>query len=172
MNSKAVYFPGQRPRAAFSLIELLVVIAIIAILAGLLLTTSGYIQEKSGNARAQGEISALSSAIENFKSDNGDYPQKGMTAADGSTADGQTGDGGDTSTKGLIQLLCPDPKNGKVYYEIPLRMLSGNKPGTGQTYKAALAASNSLVDPFGNPYHYKYPGDENRCCIAGYDCSL
>ncbi len=168
MKLKAVPSPGRNAQAAFSLIELLVVIAIIAILAGLLLTTSGFIQEKAGNARAQGEIQALTSAIENFKADNGDYPKKGMTIAGGGTVSADT-DGSDKSTKALIQLLSPDPKNGKVYYEIPVKMLSGNKPGTGQTYIEVLNASDSLVDPFGNPYHYQYEGNPNRSGVAFFD---
>ena len=60
---------------AFTLIELLVVIAIIAILAGLLLNTAGYIQKKGAMSRAETEIAALTVALENYKADNGDYPQ-------------------------------------------------------------------------------------------------
>jgi len=48
--------------SAFTLIELLVVIAIIAILAGLILNTAGYIQKKGAMSRAQAEIAALETA--------------------------------------------------------------------------------------------------------------
>ena len=64
----------HRLRGAFTLIELLVVIAIIAILAGLTLSTLGYVNKKGAESRAQSEVAALSAAIESFKLDNGFYP--------------------------------------------------------------------------------------------------
>jgi type II secretory pathway pseudopilin PulG len=60
---------------AFTLIELLVVIAIIIILAGLILTTAGYVQRKGKRARAETEIAAISAALESYKADNGIYPR-------------------------------------------------------------------------------------------------
>src|SRR5437764_6180329 len=64
---------------AFTLIELLVVIAIIIILAGLILTTSGYVQRKGARARAETEIAAMSAALESYKADNGIYPRDATT---------------------------------------------------------------------------------------------
>ena len=61
-------------KRSFTLIELLVVIAIIAILAGLILNTAGYIQQKGRTSRAEAEMAALAVALENYKADNGDYP--------------------------------------------------------------------------------------------------
>ena len=63
-----------RERAAFTLIELLVVIAIIAILAGLTLSTLGYVNRKGAESRAKAEVAALSAAIDNYKLDFGSYP--------------------------------------------------------------------------------------------------
>jgi len=60
---------------AFTLIELLVVIAIIIILAGLILSTAGYVQRKGARARAETEIAAMSAACESYKADNGIYPR-------------------------------------------------------------------------------------------------
>jgi len=128
------------PRSAFTLIEILTVIAIIAVLASLILATSGYVQERAGRARAEAEIQALSNAIEAYKLDNGDYPQ---------------GDGGPTSTNDLIDALVPAAgSGGKVYFEIPIKMFQGYRSGTD--YEAARNAANALVDPFGNPYRYYY----------------
>lgn len=61
-------------RQAFTLIELLVVMAIIAILAGLTLSTVGYVQKKGARSRAEAEVAALSAAIDSYKLDFGDYP--------------------------------------------------------------------------------------------------
>ena len=62
------------PRAGFTLIELLVVIAIIAILAGLTLSTLGYVNKKGAESRARAEVAALSAAIDSYKLDFGGYP--------------------------------------------------------------------------------------------------
>ncbi len=60
---------------AFTIIELLVVIALIIILAGLILSTVGYVQNKAARSRAETEIAAISAALENYKADNGIYPR-------------------------------------------------------------------------------------------------
>jgi general secretion pathway protein G len=61
--------------AAFSVLELLVVVAVIIILAGLILTTAGYLQSKGARSRTETEIAAISAALENYKADNGAYPR-------------------------------------------------------------------------------------------------
>ena len=89
--------PTIRPaREGFTLIELLVVIAVIAILAGLTLSTLGYVNKKGAESRAQSEVAALSAAIESFKLDNGFYP---------------------TNTASLYTNLCPVAAGRKVYFE-------------------------------------------------------
>ncbi len=84
----------------FTLIELLVVIAIIAILAGLILNTAGYIQKKGAMSRATAEIAALENALEQYKTDNGDYP-------------GGTNQPGAANNYLLTNLM---PSSGKVYF--------------------------------------------------------
>jgi prepilin-type N-terminal cleavage/methylation domain-containing protein len=61
-------------RRAFTVIELLITITIILVLAGLVLATSGYVQTKAKRSRAEGEIAAISAALENYRADNGTYP--------------------------------------------------------------------------------------------------
>ena len=53
--------------------------AIIIILAGLILATSGYVQNKGARSRAETEIAAMSAALENYKADNGIYPSEHET---------------------------------------------------------------------------------------------
>src|SRR3954466_11811924 len=68
-------------RVAFTLIELLVVMVIIIVLAGLILATAGYVQNKGKRSRAEAEIAAMSAALENYKADNGIYPRDGTSDA-------------------------------------------------------------------------------------------
>jgi len=121
----------------FTLIELLVVITVIAILAGLVLQTAGYAQKKAARSRAEAEIAALSAALENYKSDNGDYPE-GTTSSSGNNAF-------------LRAKLAP--KSMKVYFEFSKKM--GTNSNISET-------NQSILDPFGNAYGYQYPGDTNR----------
>jgi prepilin-type N-terminal cleavage/methylation domain-containing protein len=69
----------RRYNAAFTLIELLVVIAIIIVLAGLVLSTVGFVQKKGARSRAETEIAAMSAACESYKADNGIYPTSPAT---------------------------------------------------------------------------------------------
>jgi prepilin-type N-terminal cleavage/methylation domain-containing protein len=125
----------------FTLIELLIVIAIIAILAGLLLRTASYVQRKGAMSRAEAEMSALTLALENYKTDHGDYPQ-------GSNVDGANAPG---SNNFLLNSLMP--ATGKVYFEFNRSMMS----------------AGNIVDPFGESYGYQYPGDTKRNGASFFD---
>ena len=67
---------GASTATRFTLIELIVVVGIIAILAALVLSTVGYARKKGARARAETEIAAMSAACENYKADNGVYPER------------------------------------------------------------------------------------------------
>jgi prepilin-type N-terminal cleavage/methylation domain-containing protein len=64
-----------RAPGGFTLIELIVTATIIVILAGLVLSTVGYVQKKAARSRAETELAALSAACEDYKADNGIYPR-------------------------------------------------------------------------------------------------
>ena len=119
--------------AGFTLLELLVVIAIIAILAGLILSTAGYIQKKGAMSRAEAEIAALSAALESYKADKGDYPTNANSGL---------------TSNSLYGVLCPsnDAPDPKVYFE----------------FSKGMTNTNGIVDPFGTVYYYTYPGDPTR----------
>jgi general secretion pathway protein G len=94
---------ATRHSIAFTLIELLVVIAVIAILAGLTLSTLGYVNKRGADSRARAEVAALSAAIESFKLDTGSYP---------------------SNSASLYTNLCPP--TGKVFFEPRPQMLRTN----------------------------------------------
>ena len=139
-----------RAEGAFTLIELLVVIAIIIILAGLILTTSGYVQRKGARARAETEIAAMSSALESYKADNGIYPTDAST------------------TEQLDSTTSFDPSNYQSASLYLYKQLSGDATGnrqpSGKSYFAfkpnMLSPADQtqnvqyIRDPFGNSYGY------------------
>jgi len=66
---------GAWSRVGFTLVELLATIAVIAVLAGLILGTLGYVNKKGAEGRAKAEVAALSAAIDSYKLDFGSYPE-------------------------------------------------------------------------------------------------
>ena len=143
--------PQKNNATGFTLIELLVVITVIAILAGLVLQTAGYVQKKSARSRAEAEIAALSAALESYKADMGDYPAGTNGLSTGTVTPG-------TSNAFLRAALAPS--TGKVYFEFSKRM--GTNSNMSET-------NQSILDPFGEGYGYQYPGDATRSGTNFYD---
>ena len=129
----------------FTLIELLVVITVIAILAGLVLQTAGYVQKKAARSRAEAEIAALAAALESYKADMGDYPAWTNAAP---------------ATGNAFVRAALAPSTGKVYFEFSKRM--GTNSNMSET-------NQSILDPFGEGYGYQYPGDATRSGTNFYD---
>ena len=150
---------GDSPAAtsAFTLIELLVVIAIIIVLAGLTLSTMGYVQKKGARARAETQISAMSVACESYKADNGIYPRNSDT--DGLNAQ-TSGDPTITQYQNaslwLYKQLSGDssanlqpPAGAKIYFSFKPQMLGGTRDANGN-----LTSVTYIQDPVGNSYGY------------------
>jgi type II secretory pathway pseudopilin PulG len=151
-------FAGDTPGAttAFTLIELLIVIAIIIVLAGLVLSTVGYVQKKGARSRAETEIAAMSAACESYKADNGIYPTSPAT------------DGLDPTDTDLTHYL---PACQYLYGELTADRDFDGSADTGSRSYLSLkptsllrndmsnppSSSNQVTairDPFGNSYGY------------------
>ncbi|MCX7712769.1 MAG: type II secretion system protein GspG [Chthoniobacterales bacterium] len=117
----------------FTLIELLITIAIISILAGIVLAGASYAQNRGLRSRAESEIKALETAIENYKADNGTYPQAANSQA-------------------LRAALMPS--EGKIYFEFTKSMTPPNANPSDP--------NQPILDPWKNEYQYRFPGEENR----------
>ena len=133
----------QSPRrcAAFTLIELLTVMVIIAILAGMIVAASKYATTKGATARAQAEIAALETALEQFKNDNGTYPLSTTTRDSGSgNAPGQT------AINNCVLLYSALAGGTKVYITFKADQLA----------KDSISGKPYIIDPFGAPYNYYY----------------
>jgi len=140
-------------RRAFTLIELLIVISIIIILAGLILSTVGYVQKKGARSRAEAEIAAMSAALESYKADNGIYPRD-ATKTD--QVDPAASPIPIAATQFLYEQLSGNsatnlqPISGaKSYFAFKPQMLFGTKDSNGN-----LTSVSYIRDPFGNSYGY------------------
>jgi prepilin-type N-terminal cleavage/methylation domain-containing protein len=129
--------PPVRPSylRAFTLIELLVVITIIAILAGLVLSTAGYVQKKGARSRAEAEVAALSAALESYKLEYGMYPSNTTAGSGGS--------------KVLYQSLSVSNAtynpSGKIFFEASKSIMGDTNSRTDSWF----------IDPFGTSYEYR-----------------
>ncbi len=74
MKRSRIQRTSGRSHRGFTLIELLVVIAIIAILAGMIMPALGKAKQKAYIAKANTEISAIATAISQYRQDNSRWP--------------------------------------------------------------------------------------------------
>ncbi len=126
--------------------------AIIIVLAGLILSISGYVQKKGSRSRAEAEIAAMSAALESYKADNGIYPRNGATDALAANRD--------------MNASTQQYKDASLYVYTQISGdTAANRTGTGKSYMTfksnmLLPAPPSIDpvvairDPFGNPYGY------------------
>ena len=113
--------------AAFTLVEILTVIVIIGLLAGLVVGTAKYAENKAANSRAQAEIAAMEAGLESYKADNGIYPI--TTSPRGSL----------NNSGSLVDFLVGGPKK---YFSFKL------------TQTQLVSGVVCFIDPFGRPYNY------------------
>jgi general secretion pathway protein G len=159
-------------RGAFTLIELIVVIAIIIILAGLILSTVGYVQKKGARSRAETEIAAMSAAIESYKADNGIYPRDDTTNQYTDTLDARQ----DTNATATVY------QNASLYlYSSLFGATNGSRtPASGArsyfVFKPNMLSPADqtlnveyIRDPFGNSYGYSTANQADPTTPKGYN---
>lgn len=143
-------------RCGFTLIEMLVVITIIMIIAGLVVGSMGFVQDKQARETAKAQIALLSKAIEEYKMDMGVYPGTNPnTPADGLVSEELynalfhegwnfvENNAGTAATAKKIYLAQLDPRE--------------NKQGWVDKVAASAtpAANQKIRDPWGNEYRYR-----------------
>jgi prepilin-type N-terminal cleavage/methylation domain-containing protein len=165
-------FNVGKARRAFTLIELIVVIAIIIILAGLILSTVGYVQKKGARSRAETEIAAMSAAIESYKADNGIYPRDDTTNQYTDTLDARQ----DTNATATVY------QNASLYlYNSLFGATNGSRtPASGArsyfVFKPNMLSPvdqtlnvEYIRDPFGNSYGYSTANQADPATPKGYN---
>ncbi len=148
---------------SFTLIELLVVMAIIAILAAFLINAGIGVIKKAQRSRANAEISAMSTALEGYKTDNGIYPlttavnllTNNYATVDANAAAGVYQQNAQTlyfALSGQTNFLDTALGVNKSYMQFKATML-GNITTTAGTAPSA-STSTYVRDPFKVAYGY------------------
>lgn len=152
----------------FTLIEMLTVMLVIAILAGIILSVNGLVQNKAARSRADGEINALKLACENYKADNGTAPRN----ADTDALDARVNFNPNSSAYQLASLYLykalsgdmnangkADADEGKTYASDLFKpnILNFNKDANGK-----IGLVNYIKDPFDNSYGYSTIGAKDE----------
>ena len=157
-------FIPRRSQSAFTLIEMLTVIAVIVLLVGMVLGANSGIQAKAARVRADGEISGLSLACENYKGDNGGYPRDEKFTDKLNPRVDMTPSKYWTACQILYSALSgdfdrdgvKDPDSPRSYFEFRPDMLGGEKKN-GKLSKAPESVQ-FIQDPWGNSYGYSTAG--------------
>lgn len=160
---------AQKRVIAFTLIEMLTVITIIAILAGLVLAAASGVMQRGARARAQGEIQAMSTALESYKVDNGIYPVGATGGATGSALGGSPygnfdpGSGAyQESSEALYQALSGQTN----YTDIPVAGIKSY-----MTFKSSQIGNPTgpsyVKDPWNNSYGYSTGGPFSSPVASG-----
>lgn len=141
--------PSHSATRGFTLIEILVVIAMITILAGFLLVGLQSVKSKQANAKARVQIQLLCKAIEDYKLDNGAYPN--VTSGNGTNdlykALFYTGyTNSQSSGSGNQTIYCADLN--------PLQKKQGWIKDTGAS-ATSFNANAIIIDPWSNEYIYR-----------------
>ena len=137
-----------RVARGFTLMEILVVIAIIAVLASMTVGGLKWYKRKAAVSRTTVLVGGVGRALEDYRLDNGSFP---------------AGDGGDTSTAEVYQVLYGDlDGDGKsnsgatVYLSLLDPSLTGNKKNVD-----TRSSNYVIVDAWLEPMRYQSPGQMN-----------
>ncbi|WP_442890999.1 type II secretion system protein GspG [Congregicoccus parvus] len=147
----------SRARAlrAFTLLELLAVLVVIGILVGITLGITAGVQERSRVARAKSELATLAVALEQYRTQYGDYPWT------------PTGTGALAPERVLFNALTGylGPKAGtddvfttskRSFVELTRFTTESEDDGDLPGPSASVPLDNRLLDPWDQPYGYLY----------------
>ena len=142
----------SKTQLSFTLVELIASLAIVALLSGFIIASASYVQAKTKRSRAQVELAAISTALENYRTDNGGYPSNEATT----TLDPAT-----TTSSSYI------PASSYLYAQLagdndanPLTPSTGAPNHFGVLLRSEMLAPSPpgpftyLRDPFKNSYGY------------------
>lgn len=141
------------PRKKFNPLFLFGIVAATALSAFLVLNISGTRQGRRWD-RGQSDVAALSTALESYKVQYGNYPQ-----ATGPIGPNETANANILYLALVVSNTAYNPE-GKIFFE----------PYKGICASANYASTtNYFIDPQGLPYQYRYPGDPKKSGTNFFD---
>jgi type II secretory pathway pseudopilin PulG len=135
------------------MVEILAVIAVIGLLAALILGVSSGVFSSGAKARAQGEISHIAAALEDYRNQFGDYPhlRSGVQGAEGDVlflaVAGYRGPRGD---------VLPTTARSRIFVDFSRLTTDIALAATFNTDASAPTPNPVLVDPWRRPFYYRY----------------
>lgn len=154
----------------FTLIEMITVMTIMALLAGIVVGSMGYVQGVQARKKAHAQIALLSKAIEDYKLDMGVYPGdldtvSGTEYYGGQDANTPAGDHSNALYRALFyegwdfieNNESKDIKARKIYVSHldPRDNKQGWVKKIGATDSVKDTADYKILDPWGRPYLYR-----------------
>jgi type II secretory pathway pseudopilin PulG len=147
---------------ALTVIELVVVMAVIITLAGLVLATSSYVQNKGRRTRAEAEIAAISVALQNYKADNGIYPSDPVRTE---LVDPSAFPPPAEASLYLYEKLAGDSNHDRIADTLTYFSFKPNQLSPADQTQNVIF----IRDPFGNSYGYSTAKAANPAGILGYN---
>ena len=161
MNSLVKY---KISKSAFTLVELMVVIVVIGIVGGIIFSGAGYLFEKQAIKQATVEVEVLRVALDEFKREYGDFPETFDNEGDIASfilfhsLYGTHQLSTDTEAWERVE-VSESRKNLLPVDKMTLETLSDDE---SEKFNF-LEFDHFLVDPWGEPYIYQFPRqDEQR----------
>lgn len=138
-----------RGRQGFTLLELITTISIIVILISILAVGFGNLLPASKGKRASADMVRIQQALEDYKGRFGEYPKPmtGLSSMEHILFNALAGRLAPNGSFGNFKMLMD--RNA-------LEFTNGNFPIVGEEPEALL---NAIVDPWGNPFRYRFDPD-------------
>ncbi len=136
--------PRIQNHRGFTIAELLIVMTIILILAGLVIGGMSFVKTKQKNHQAEIQIKLLEKAIQEYHSDNGEYP--GAEDAGGTDGTGES--------NMLFQALYYDGFQA-ADGSIPIYLSELDPITDPQKWVSGTGATATITDPWGEEYRYR-----------------
>lgn len=168
----------KKNKNAFTLIELMVVIAIVAILAAIMASAVVGAMARADKTTAQNMVYSIQSAVENYKTEYGDWPREAAVMRGQSMGGGDVILVADTELKALFAILGSyDVEKGESIEGLGdravktlLDLRNGRRVNfitlDGDDYSTALP-----LDPWGNKYYVALDTDYDGLIEVDYDGS-
>jgi prepilin-type N-terminal cleavage/methylation domain-containing protein len=128
----------RRPKSGFTLLEMLLVMSVIVALGALVINASSGAQQLALRRKAEAEVRALETAVEQYRHDNGQVPQ--INSTEGSPFSEPNAGSASYATAAQFLFDALVPIDGKAY--MPNRV---NDPNSTR---------EMILDPWGKPYGY------------------